>query len=262
MPQVRTEEGRFLSPWQSRYGPGWRCVEITVLGIAGVAASTLAARLILALGGKEWVLFPAFFLGMLAADFLSGLAHWFADTWGTPDWPLLGKSLIRAFREHHVDPADITRHDFVETNGNSALVTVPVLSAALLVPLESAGGLFAAATVGVACLALLFTNQIHLWAHLDRPPRLVALLQQAGLLLRREHHERHHRAPFDRHYCITTGWLNGILGRVHFYRVLERAITATTGAIPREDALQVAGPVVPRTSGERGPRPEESSRRA
>ena len=69
-----------------------------------------------------------------------------------------------------------------------------------------------------------FTSQIHKWAHMEEPPRIVAMLQRARLLLSRDHHAVHHAPPYHRNYCITVGWMNPLLERIKFFRACEAAI--------------------------------------
>jgi sterol desaturase/sphingolipid hydroxylase (fatty acid hydroxylase superfamily) len=68
------------------------------------------------------------------------------------------------------------------------------------------------------------TNQFHKWAHQDAPPRIVRVLQRARIILSPEHHRVHHTAPFESSYAITNGWLNPLLNRTRFFRLLEGAL--------------------------------------
>jgi ubiquitin-conjugating enzyme E2 variant len=137
--------------------------------------------------------------GWVIADLLSGLVHWALDRLGDERTPLVGAILIRPFREHHQDPLAMTRHDFVETNGASALGASALLGFGLLFP--HAGIFFTAA-------GLLAANQCHKWAHARSVPAPARAAQRLGLILRPEAHRRHHAAPHDRHFCTASGWMN------------------------------------------------------
>jgi len=175
--------------------------------------------------------------GAIGADFLTGLVHWAADTWGRPSWPVLGNAFIRPFREHHVDPKAITRHDFVETSGANCLACLPAQGAAVALFEPTTPGLVLASSITSLCAWVFATNQFHKWAHAEAPPRCVALLQRLHLILPPGHHQVHHTYPFAQHYCIPTGWLNPPLAFLGFFRRLELWVTAFTEASPREDDL-------------------------
>jgi ubiquitin-conjugating enzyme E2 variant len=177
--------------------------------------------------------------GYLGADFISGVVHWTFDTWWSPDTPIIGRTLVRTFREHHVDQKAITRHDFVETNGSNSLAALTLVGAgfALRGSADSLFGSFMAGSLFVASLFTSITSQIHKWSHMARPPRLVQLLQRARLILTKDGHSQHHAAPYTKSYCITCGWMNPTLNFLRFFAILERVISAVTGAIPRVDDI-------------------------
>jgi hypothetical protein len=182
-----------------------------------------------------WWLPLAILGGMAAADIVSGIIHWTADTWGSETMPILGRRFVHPFRVHHVNPDDFLRRSFLDTNGDVAMIVSGFLVAGFWIPLDSGWGLVLAVFVVAFCAAGLPTNQVHQWAHQPQPPRGVRWLQDHGVILSRRAHQRHHREPYATHYCIATGWCNGVLARIDFFRRLEALVTRLTGLVPRAD---------------------------
>lgn len=183
-------------------------------GLAGAPAGTGA-----------WLLPLAFVLGYVTADFVSGFVHFLADNIGSTRTPFFGAVFIRPFREHHVDPLAITRHDFLEVNGANCLISLPVLIGTYyLFPVVDLPSLFFAAYIGLFLFGIFLTNQFHSWAHAPAPAAWVRALQRSGLILGREHHARHHTPPFNTYYCITSGWLNPILARTRFFERIKEPL--------------------------------------
>jgi ubiquitin-conjugating enzyme E2 variant len=149
--------------------------------------------------------------------------------------PLLGRRFVHPFRVHHVNPEDFLRRRFLDTNGDVSMLSIPFLAAAHVLPLTTNWGQLAAAFMSAFCAVVLPTNQVHQWAHMPRPPRVVRWLQDRGMILSRREHSRHHCSPFARNYCIATGWCNPLLERIQFFRRLERIVARLFGLQPRAD---------------------------
>ncbi len=171
---------------------------------------------------SPWVavqLVAVVFGGYLAADFISGFVHFVGDTYGDENTPVFGPNFIKPFRDHHTDPTGICRHDFVEVNGNNSVVCLPVgLLAYYGLPADTQH--WSAIVLLSVCSMMVWvfmTNQFHKWAHAEHPPTLIEKLQAWNLVLPPAHHDVHHRAPHDKYYCITVGWLNPILYHLRFF---------------------------------------------
>jgi len=177
-----------------------RAVEI----VSVVAFLFLLALCFAQLAVPSWFIPVALLSGWLAADLFSGLVHWALDSFGSVRTPLLGPAFIRPFREHHADPAGMTRHDFIEVNGASCLGCLPLLIGIQVFETNP----LLHAVIACTALGVLLTNQCHKWAHSEEPPSGARFFQKLGLVLSAEEHIKHHTPPFNTHFCTASGWLN------------------------------------------------------
>jgi plasmanylethanolamine desaturase len=223
------------APMHDGIGRLTRAFEILCLLAAAALLVRNIVRLLGAAALADWWALPLVVASAFVADLVSGIVHWTADTWGSELMPVIGRRFLRPFRVHHVNPDDFLRRDAIDCNGDVAMLNIPILGAALLVPLSTAGGRAIAVALVAFSAAALPTNQVHQWAHMPAPPRAVRWLQRRGLILSREAHARHHGAPYITNYCIATGWCNRWLAATNMFVGLERLVTGLTGWRPRHD---------------------------
>lgn len=172
------------------------------------------------------------FGALLLADFLTGLMHWAEDTWLAPGQsPLLDRWITNDNIEHHRSPGKIRAGHYWQTN-KVCIVLAAVATVALLL----ANVRLWEAYVVLGLLSQ--SNQIHLWAHTSRPPRIVGWLQQIGLLQSAKIHARHHKNPYASHFCTMTAFLNPLLDRIRFWRALEVVAVRLGATVHRATALR------------------------
>lgn len=231
----RTSRTRKRSVWQAA---------LDSAALVGFCALFLNAGLGWAVAGSgtrnALVLAVAFPIGILLADFVTGIVHWLGDTFFDEETPILGDRWIRPFREHHRDPLAITRHSPLEIAGSNCLLLLALLAMLSVgrqsaLELHSVLGAFGWAVFLVFCLVVAISNQLHCWAHSERVPAPIQWLQRHGLALAPAMHARHHRGRHDRSFCVVTGWCNPLLDRVGLLSRIERRITFRRAA-PARDA--------------------------
>ena len=208
------------------YPTSHRVIEIVSIAVFAVFYAVFGLRAVAAVGddldvATVGLTVLAAFLALVLADFLSGMVHALCDNLGSVDTPVVGQKFIRSFREHHTDPLDMTRGDFVRVNADNFLVCLPILIPCVLW-LNVGSNPFVSTFLVVLMAFVVVTNQIHKWAHTDQVPGPVQWLQARRIVLSPDHHRVHHTPPYDSHYCITSGVTNPLLTKVGFWPVLLR----------------------------------------
>lgn len=166
----------------------------------------------------------------LAVDLIAGVFHWAEDTLGKPTSPIWGPAFVAPNVIHHDKPNEMNKIHWFRNN-------LPVYVAALVI----LGVAWAMDTlvwqVWWFCFVGLFSQQSHRWSHTPRKalPAPVLYLQRMRILQDGKHHWKHHRGDHSTHYCVVTPWVNPVLDRIGFWRVMERIFVPIFGAPRRPD---------------------------
>ncbi|KAI3673797.1 hypothetical protein L6452_39927 [Arctium lappa] len=168
-------------------------------------------------------------IGYFFIDLISSIYHWTFDNYGDSSTPLLGPH-IDTFRSHHELPWATTRTQF-STNLYAPAVfnTIVVLPMSLMWYDQPVVMGF----VGVVGVGILFSAQIHVWAHQSKGklPVMVVAMQNAGVVLGQSRHASHHRS-FDRDYGIVSGNWDRVLDEYKVFLGLEKVVFLLVGVKP------------------------------
>ncbi len=169
-------------------------------------------------------------LVILALDLFTGLLHWLEDSYGSPDWWLLGPTIIQPNIKHHFEPRWFTKQGFWNRNNSTIIIsTVSLAVIALAGWWRWEWALF----FGVGA----FANEYHCWAHRTRKENglIISFLQDTGLLQSSRQHAIHHTDPKDRAYCTVTSVWNPLLDGIQIWSRMERVLLSLTGLERRPD---------------------------
>ena len=165
-----------------------------------------------------WYLLQTFLL-WIAADFITGIIHWWEDAYGNPNWKIIGKYIVEPNLVHHKQPNKLLEGSYW-TRINTSFFAAAIIGMILyLLGLHSW-------QIIVGLLFCIQGNEIHAMSH--RPDkttsRLVRFLQKTGLFQSKKMHRWHHKAPYDTNFCIMSDFVNPTLNKIQFWKKLEHLI--------------------------------------
>ena len=161
-----------------------------------------------------------FIVAVLIADLITGVVHWWEDTYGNPNWPLAGKYIVEPNLLHHQNPRELAMKRYFALCDSSLYFAVILIGVPWL--LFDWHPFLYVATIGISSQA----NQVHSWAHRTEQEngKVIRILQRIGIIQSRRHHGLHHKSPYMERYCILTNALNPVLDRLGVWRKTERVL--------------------------------------
>lgn len=162
-----------------------------------------------------WYVFQVFLL-WVTADFITGIIHWWEDTYGNPNWPIIGKYIVEPNLIHHKQPNKLLEGSYWNRINTSFIAATFIGLILFLFGMHS--------WQIILCLILCVqANEIHAMSHRSDKSNgiLILFLQEAGIFQSRRVHRWHHKAPYETNFCIMSDFVNPILNKIEFWKKLE-----------------------------------------
>ncbi len=164
----------------------------------------------------------------LLADFLTGLFHWFKDTYFSPHTPVIGLSLIWPSRLHHIKPRYIMEFSDWDIIRSSAWWTLMWFGPIFY--------FFGLSIFNLSLFAFISINDvIHKYSHATESdtPAAITFLQNIGIIQVYDEHHIHHIEPYAQNYCVMTPYINIWVEKINLWRLLENMIEWMIHVKPR-----------------------------
>lgn len=173
-------------------------------------------------------------LGYILADLFTAFAHWIEDTYIDYNSKIPFIKIIAKDNEfHHYFPRGIVGNTYFENIKIPLIIIMPIFI--FIYFYNSKTLLDYPYLYGTLFFLLIISNIIHRWCHMRdcELPKIVILLQKIRILgSRSTHHSAHHSIDSSQHYCVISSYLNPILEKINFWRILENIIYISTGIQP------------------------------
>jgi ubiquitin-conjugating enzyme E2 variant len=177
-------------------------------------------------------IFLQILIGFILADIVSGIFHWFEDTYFDYciDIPILSE-IARDNEMHHYFPRGMISYSYLE----HMQVTIPIgiFSTLVLYITNKSFVLKYPYLVTTLVFFSVIANIIHRFSHMRECENnsVVVFLQKTGIFSSHSHHSLHH-TEIDTKYCIISEYNNYLLDSIYFWRILEYIIYLFTNVKP------------------------------
>lgn len=162
-----------------------------------------------------WYVLQVLFL-WAAADFITGVIHWWEDTYGNPNWPIIGKYVVEPNMIHHRQPTKLLEGTWWQRVDTSCYASAAIGGILWLLGFHS--------WQMIVCLIFCSQgNQVHAISHRSdiANGKWIMFLQNIGLLQSRKTHRWHHKAPYETNFCVMGEFVNPVLNYICFWENVE-----------------------------------------